>query len=140
MASPPLESLPFFDAAMRHGGFAGAAAELNVTASAVSQRIKSLEQSLGVVLFERRAQGLRPTEAARLYLLEIRPALNRLKIASARVAAQDARRPPGRGQRLSVDMVPALAATRIGPMLRHFHQHFPDVELHLSTSPAVSDP
>jgi LysR family glycine cleavage system transcriptional activator len=89
--------LPFFDAAMRHGGFAAAAAELNVTPSAVSQRIKSLEQSLGVVLFERRPHGLRPTEAARLYLLEIRPALNRLKVASARVAAQDARRPPGRG-------------------------------------------
>ena len=134
----PLESLPFFDAAMRHGGFAAAAAELNVTPSAVSQRIKSLEQSLGVTLFERRPQGLKPTEAARIYLLEIRPALNRLRVASARVA--DAGRPPGRGHRLSVDMVPALAATRIGPMLRHFHRHFPDVELRLSTSPVLSDP
>jgi LysR family glycine cleavage system transcriptional activator len=37
-------------------------------------------------------------------------------------------------------MIPALATTRIGPMLGHFHQHFPDVELHLSTSPALSDP
>jgi LysR family glycine cleavage system transcriptional activator len=139
MERPPLESLIFFDAAMRHGGFAAAAAELNVSASAVSQRIKSLEQYLDVVLFERLPQSLRPTQAARLYLLEVRPALNRLRMASTR-AARHARRPPGRGHRLSVDMVPALATTRMGPMLRHFHRHFPEVELHLSTSPALSDP
>jgi LysR family glycine cleavage system transcriptional activator len=137
---PPIDSLPFFDAAMRHSSFASAAAELNVTPSAVSQRIKSLEQSLGVLLFERLPHGLKPTEAARLYLLEIRPALTRLRTASTRIATQSVRRPAGRGHRLSVDMLPALATARIGPMLRRFYERFPDVELRLTTSPGISDP
>jgi LysR family transcriptional regulator, glycine cleavage system transcriptional activator len=138
--APALDLLPFFDAAMRHESFALAAAELNVTPSAVSQRIKSLEQSLGILLFERFPHGLKPTEAARLYLLEIRPALSRLYTASARIATRDARRPPGRDRRLSVDMLPAFATTRVGPMLRHFRDRFPDVELRLTTSRAISDP
>src|SRR5882757_4204213 len=98
----PLDALPVFEAAMRHTSFAAAASELNVTPSAVSQRIKSLEDMLGVVLFERLPHGLRPTEAARLYLLEIRPAFERLHTASARISAQTARRPSGRDRRLSV--------------------------------------
>ncbi len=125
---------------MRHMSFAGAANELNVTASAVSQRIKSLEDMLGVVLFERLPHGLRSTEAARLYLLEIRPALERLHVASARISAQTARRPDGRGRRLSVDMLPALASTRFAPIFWRFRKQFPDVDLQISSSPAISDP
>ena len=124
----------------RRRSFAAAAVELNVTASAVSQRIKSLEQSLGVLLFDRLPQGLKPTEAAHLYLLEIRPALNRLRTASARVAANQSRRPLGRDRRLSVDMLPALATARMGPLFHDFHERFPDVALRLTTSRALSDP
>jgi len=136
----PLDALPVFDAAMRNVSFAGAAAELNVTASAVSQRIKSLEETLGVVLFERLPHGLRPTEAARLYLLEIRPAIERLRIASTRISSQQAKRPSGRERRLSVDMLPALATVRFAPMFNRFRERFPDVELQLTTSPTVTDP
>ena len=136
----PLDSLPFFDASMRHTSFVAAADELNVTASAVSQRIKSLEQSLGVVLFERLPHGLKPTEAARLFLLEVRPALNRLRVASTRITTRARRRPAGRGQKLSVDMLPALATARFSLLLGSFYEHFPDVELRLSSSPAISDP
>jgi LysR family glycine cleavage system transcriptional activator len=136
----PLDALPFFDASMRHTSFVAAADELNVTASAVSQRIKSLEQSLGVVLFERLPHGLKPTEAARLFLLEVRPALNRLRVASTRITTRARRRPAGRGQKLSVDMLPALATARFGLLLGSFSEHFPDVELRLTSSPALSDP
>jgi LysR family transcriptional regulator, glycine cleavage system transcriptional activator len=136
----PLDALPFFDASMRHTSFVAAADELNVTASAVSQRIKSLELSLGVVLFERLPHGLKPTEAARLFLLEVRPALNRLRVASTRIATRARRRPAGRGQKLSVDMLPALATARFGLLLGSFNEHFPDVELRLTSSPALSDP
>jgi LysR family glycine cleavage system transcriptional activator len=136
----PLDALPVFEAAMRHTSFAAAASELNVTPSAVSQRIKSLEDMLGVVLFERLPHGLRPTEAARLYLLEIRPALERLHTASARISAQTARRPSGRDRRLSIDMVPALASARFLPIFRQFRERFPDVDLQLTTSPVVADP
>lgn len=136
----PVESLVFFDAAVRHASFASAATELNVTPSAVSQRIKSLEQSLGILLFERLPHGLRPTEAGQLYALEIRPALDRLGLATARAASRSMHRPPGRSHRLSLDMAPALARARMVPALGDFQKNFPDIELKLTSSRAVTDP
>jgi nicotinamidase-related amidase len=47
-----------FEAAARCGSFASAAIELGVSASAVSQQVKLLEDRLGVRLFERRPQSL----------------------------------------------------------------------------------
>ncbi len=137
---PPLDALPFFDAAMRRSSFAAAAAELHVTPSAVSQRIKALEQALGVTLFERLPHGLRATEAGRLYLLEVRPALGRLRAASARASVGGRQRPNGRGRRFAVDMLPALAATGFASAMRRFALHFPGVELRLSTSFDMTDP
>lgn len=134
-----LDALGVFDVVMRTNSFSAAALELNVTASAVSQRIKTLEQSLGVQLFERLPHGLKPTGAARLYLLELRPALERLQQASMRVATSTPARRGGRS-RLSVDVLPALASTRLVPSLDTFLSRFPDVELRLTSSTAVSDP
>jgi len=45
---PPLTALRAFEAAARHGNFVKAAAELGVTAGAVSQHIKGLEERLGL--------------------------------------------------------------------------------------------
>src|SRR5256885_15359898 len=47
-----------------HGSFAGAAAELRYTPSAVSQQIAALERSTGIVLFERGPRFVAPTPAA----------------------------------------------------------------------------
>ncbi len=56
---PPLISLHAFESAARHGSFATAAKELNITQSAISHRIRHLEEHLGYELFERllRRQG-----------------------------------------------------------------------------------
>ena len=50
---PPLPALRAFAVAARHLSFKAAAAELHVTPGAISQQIKSLEQSLGTPLFVR---------------------------------------------------------------------------------------
>src|SRR5882757_1415118 len=47
-----------------HGSFAGAAAELRYTPSAISQQIAALERSTGIVLFERGPKFVSPTPAA----------------------------------------------------------------------------
>lgn len=60
---PPLDTLVFFEAAMRHLNFTEAAEELFVTQAAVSKRIRQLETWLGVDLFERSGRRLIPTEA-----------------------------------------------------------------------------
>ena len=59
---PNLDALIAFEAAARFSSFALAAQELNVTASAVSQQIKSLETSLGATLFSRGHRSVQLTE------------------------------------------------------------------------------
>ena len=60
-----LNGIKAFEAAARSGSFAGAGAELNVSAAAVSRMVHLLEQRLGVALFERKANKLAMTSAGR---------------------------------------------------------------------------
>ena len=65
---PPLDPLRGFVAAARHLSFTRAAEELFLTQSAVSRQIQTLEDALGVALFERRTRALALTDAgARLF-------------------------------------------------------------------------
>jgi DNA-binding transcriptional LysR family regulator len=66
---PPLDTLRAFEAAARSGSFSAAAALLNLTHGAISRRVATLEQWLGLRLFERKARGVALTpEGQRLYL------------------------------------------------------------------------
>ncbi|HWA47007.1 MAG TPA: LysR family transcriptional regulator [Dongiaceae bacterium] len=66
---PPLDTLRAFEAAARSGSFSAAAELLNLTHGAISRRIATLEQWLGLRLFERKARGVALTpEGQRLYL------------------------------------------------------------------------
>lgn len=58
---PPLDTLVFFEAALRAGSFSAAASDLYVSQAAVSKRIRQLEDWLGVELFERGARSLKLT-------------------------------------------------------------------------------
>lgn len=51
---------------IRRGSLRGAATHLHVDVSAISRRIKLLEETLDVALLERHAGGVKPTEAGRL--------------------------------------------------------------------------
>jgi DNA-binding transcriptional LysR family regulator len=55
-------------AVARHGSIRSAARELGLAASIVSRRLRSFEDGLGVSLFERRASGVKPTEAGAEFL------------------------------------------------------------------------
>lgn len=68
---PSLNTLRAFEAAARHLSFTTAASELGVTAGAVSQQAKKLEESLGVTLFRRLPHGLLLTEEGETYLPRI---------------------------------------------------------------------
>ena len=52
-----------FEVACRHGSYSEAARELHVTHSAVSQRIRQLEEELGLTLFERQGNRMVPTSS-----------------------------------------------------------------------------
>lgn len=68
---PDLSVLQAFECAARHGNFTLAAAELNLTQSAVSRQIRALEHQLGVSLFERIRQRVVLSAAGQSLLPEV---------------------------------------------------------------------
>ena len=62
-AMPPLAAIRVFETVARHGNFSRAAAELNMTQSALSHSMRILEERMGVRLLARTTRGAAPTEA-----------------------------------------------------------------------------
>jgi LysR family glycine cleavage system transcriptional activator len=80
----PLNALRAFEASARHLSFAKAADELSVTAAAVSQQVKRLEEYLGLPLFRRLPSGLLLAESGQLLLSDLREVFLRLDKAMER--------------------------------------------------------
>jgi len=81
MASPfpiPLNAIRAIEIVARRGALAPAAEELGVTPGAVSQHLRRAEERLGLELFERTPQGLRPTDALRAVLPQLSSGFNAL--------------------------------------------------------------
>jgi len=126
---PPLSSLRFFEAAGRHLSFKLAAAELNVTPSAVSHGIVGLERALGVELFVREPRRLSLTPEGADYLPYVSEALSLIAIGTQRL-------PQGRGRRtITVTCAPTLAARWLLPRLPGFSRRWPKVGVTVDTSP-----
>ena len=79
---PPLSCLLAFEAAARRLSFSAAAAELNLTPSAVSHQIAKLEELLDVRLFERAARSISLTDAGREYMSRVSLALDAISAAT----------------------------------------------------------
>lgn len=75
---PPLTWLRAFEATARHLSFTRAASELNLTQSAVSQHVRSLESFLNRALFLRKTRALELTEDGGNYLPVVREAFDLL--------------------------------------------------------------
>ena len=72
---PSLNWLKVFEVAARVESFARAAQLLDLSTSAVSQQIKSLETHLGEKLFIRGARHVELTDSGHTYLVSVRQAL-----------------------------------------------------------------
>lgn len=123
---PPLGWLRTFEAAARHLSFTGAAHDLNMTQSAVSQQIKSLEGYLGQPLFHRRPRALELTEAGITYLPVVRDAFRTLLRGTRAVTGQT-------GDVVQVICNLSLACFWLAPRLPRFRAAHPDVLLNLIT-------
>ena len=130
---PPLSSLRVFEAAARHSSFRKAADELNLTASAVSHGIQTLENWLGVELFYRESRGLRLTNAGEVYAPFVNQALSVLAKATEQL--------PGRQATgtLSLSCAPTIANRILLPRLERFAARFPDIRLTIDTSHRLVD-
>ena len=76
---PSLNSIRTFEAVARYNSFTRAAEELNVTQSAASRLVKSLEDYLQVALFIRRSRRIELTDEGRFYEHLVRDALDRIE-------------------------------------------------------------
>jgi len=113
---PSLNGLHAFEAAARHLSFTRAAAELNVTQTAISHQIRLLERYCGRALFRRRPRPLSLTEAgARLFPI-IRDGLEAFVIAFAAVKRD------GETQPLRVTTTNAFASRWLVPRLPRWRQ------------------
>lgn len=129
---PAINNLQAFEAVARRRSFALAAAELNLTASAISHQIARLEAQLGVRLFERSAHGVRLSPAGEHYRLRVSAAL-----AAITAATDDLRQ--GVRNSLYVHSAPSLASLWLMPRLHRFATAYPDISLNLSAAHTPSD-
>jgi DNA-binding transcriptional LysR family regulator len=133
MASvPPTPNLLAFETVARRRSFALAAAELHLTASAISHQVARLETHLGVRLFERSARGVRVSPAGQKYLERVSGAL-----AAIGAATDDLRQ--GVHNSLYVHSAPSIASLWLMPRLREFAQAYPEIALNLSAAHTHSD-
>lgn len=125
---PSIDGLRAFEAAARLGTFERAADELNVTASAVSKRVSTVEELLGAVLLVRGGKSLGLSALGKEYLEQVRAALGLL------AAVPLHRRRSQRIERLRVCAPPTFARQILVPALASFTRGWPDIELEIALS------
>ncbi|MGJ5175754.1 transcriptional regulator GcvA [Bradyrhizobium oligotrophicum] len=130
---PSLNGLRAFEAAARHLSFTRAAAELNVTQTAISHQIKRLEDELGLRLFVRQNRSLALTPQARDYLPLVRAAFDDLRLATERLVRKD------NAKVLTVSTIASLAAKWLLPRLSAFQQDHPGIDVRIATSRSLVD-
>ena len=123
---PPLNAVRAFEAAARHLSFKQAAHELHVTAGAISQQVRLLEERLGVPLFERRTRQVVLTSAGETYLTQVRQAFRCLADATAEL------RPEGVTSLLHVGVHANFVVDGLRARLAQFRQAQPQVAIRLS--------
>ncbi len=129
---PPIANLLAFEAVARRHSFALTAAELHLTASAISHQVARLEADVGVRLFERSAHGVRLSTAGERYLARVGGALEAIG-----AATDDLRQ--GISNSLYVHSAPSIGTLWLIPRLRAFAQAYPDITLNLSAAHTTSD-
>lgn len=125
---PPLNALRAFEAAARHQSFTLAAQELSVTQGAVSHQVRSLEEALGITLFERLPNQLRLTAAGNRYAVLVGNAFDRIESGARNLHQVDADR------YLSMSTSPNFSARWLIPRLGALRQRHPDLVLRLEQS------
>ena len=130
-----LDGLVAFWKVAEHRGFTSAAAELEVSPSALSQAIRQLEARVGVLLLHRTTRSVSLTEAGEMYLARVGPALSQVVEAGEELNVLQGR-PAGvlrlNAARISTAMV-------LQPMLAGFLRENPHVQLELTNDEGFVD-
>ncbi len=127
--------LSAFATVARHRNFRRAAAEMHVSVSSLSQRLRDLEQRLGIRLLNRTTRSVAPTEAGERLLDRIAPALRELADAVAEIG-ETADQPAGR---LRINAPEPAVGLVLAPMAAPFLKAYPNIDLEVVTEPLLVD-
>ncbi len=130
-----LSDLEVFVAIVRHGSMKGAAAELGVSTSALSHRMRKLEAALGAQLLNRTSRALSPTEAGADLARQLSDGFATIEDALRRLARSDGR-PVGR---LRINMLRDAASHLLRPILKSYATTYPDMHLDIHADDRIVD-
>jgi len=130
---PPLNALKAFEVVARHMSFRNAADELCVTSTAVSHRIRALEEWLGVKLFNRLTRSLELTKEGEAYVPLIRDGFALLANAS------DALKQSSEGGDLVISTTMSFASNWLSPKLPFFYEQHEDLRVRVEGSDLITD-
>lgn len=129
---PSLKGLRAVESVTRLGSFTAAADELCVTQGAISRLVRTVEQDLGVRLFDRSGPKFKTTEAGERYANALGEAFQIMGAATRSLQQK------GVSDILTVSMLPSFATKWFTPQLGEFLSLCPEAELRISVSQALS--
>jgi DNA-binding transcriptional LysR family regulator len=134
MYKTALNDLDAVIAISRRGSFRAAALDLDMSTTALSNAIGKLEAELGVRLFNRTTRSVSLTDAGRLFVEQVSPALQDIRSAVDTVRSQQAT--PSGTLRINAF---ATAARDIAPLVMAFLHSYPQVHIDLVTEGRLVD-
>ena len=130
-----LPGLLIFECVAKHMNFARAADDLKVTPTAVSKSIKQLEAQMDVLLFNRNTRSVALTEAGKMLLTNLKPALEQIRF-SLEAITLDAEKPAGL---LRINSSYVAYATLIEPNLHKFLVKYPELTFEVSLDNSLAN-
>ncbi len=131
MPLPSLNAIRAFEATARLASFKMAAEELNLTPSAVSRHVRTLEEHFGIDLFERGFRQVMPTEKAVHYARRLTAAFEIINAATEEVAAYGPQR-RRRQKRMTLSINATFMNLWLADRLPRFRAAHPDCEFEVS--------
>ena len=121
------DKLKFFHAVAEAGSFTSATVTLNLSQSAISRQIQSLEEDLKVKLFERHARGLTLTENGEYVYKTAHEVISKLKEVETSLGDQK-NKPSGK---ITITTVRSFGTHWLTPRIQEFMQLYPEMEVEL---------
>lgn len=130
-----LRGMGVFACVVEKNSFSGAARELGITTSAVSQQIRSLEQDMEVVLLHRSTRKLSLTEAGQAFFHSCQDMLSAAERGKVRI---NELRDDLVGE-LRIASTPELCANHVIPALSHWMSTHSGLQLHIDADHQLLD-
>jgi LysR family glycine cleavage system transcriptional activator len=111
---PPLDYLLTFEVAAKHESFSGASREIGISESAISRKVRLLEQHYKTPLFRRGSKSISLTAQGALLLKKIQPSLKNLRDVSAAMFEQE------NSQQINLAATNSVTTLWLIPRLRNF--------------------